>query len=47
MILESVFLLGLITGLVAGLILFYIIFHDDFRAVEEFNQRQERYKKMI
>ena len=47
MILESVFLLGLITGLVVGLILFYIIFRDDFRAVEEFNQRQERYKKMI
>ena len=47
MILESVFLLGLITGLVAGLILFYIIFRDDFRAVEEFNQRQERYRKMI
>ena len=47
MILELTFILGLITGIVAGLILFYLIFRDDFRAVEEFNQRQERYRKMI
>ena len=46
MILEAVFILGLITGLVAGLILFYILFYEDMKAVKEFNERQEKYKKM-
>ena len=47
MILELTFILGLTTGIVAGLILFYFIFRDDFRAVEEFNKRQEDYKRRI
>lgn len=47
MILELIFLIGLTTGTVAGLILFYIIFREDMKAVEEFNERQERYKRMI
>ena len=47
MILECVFILGLTTGTVAGLILFYIIFREDMKAVDEFNDRQKRYRKMI
>ena len=47
MILEMIFSLGLITGIVAGLILFYFIFRDDFKAVDEFNRRQEDYKKRL
>ena len=47
MIFELVFIIGLITGLVAGLILFYILFREDFKALDEFNDRQERYRKMI
>lgn len=47
MILELVFLLGLTSGLSAGIILFYILFYDDIRAVKKFNERQEKYKRMI
>jgi len=47
MILELSFLIGLITGLCAGLILFYILFYEDLKALKEFNERQERYRKMI
>ena len=46
MILELVFLLGLITGIIAGLILFYILFHDDLKAADDFEERQKKYKKM-
>ena len=47
MILEIVFILGLCTGLITGLILFYILFHDDLKALDEFEERQEKYRKMI
>ena len=47
MIFEIFFLLGLITGLLAGLILFLIIYSDDLKALEEFEDRQERYRRMI
>ena len=47
MILESIFLLGLITGLTAALILFYILDYEDRKSKKEFDERQERYKKMI
>ena len=47
MILELTFLIGLTTGSIAGLILFYILFHDDIKTVKEFNDRQERYRKLI
>ena len=47
MILELIFIFGLITGVIAGLILFYILFHDDLKALDDFDERQERYKKMI
>ena len=46
MILEIIFLTGLFTGLVAGLILFYFLFHDDLKAADEFEERQQKYKKM-
>ena len=47
MILELVFLFGLIVGLLAALILFYFLFHDDLKALDDFDERQERYRKMI
>lgn len=47
MILEIVFIIGLITGLVAGLILFYFLFREDLKALDEFNKRQEKYRKII
>lgn len=47
MIIEFVFLLGLLTGLATGLILFYILFHEDLKALDEFEERQEKYKRMI
>lgn len=47
MIIGIIFLLGLTTGLVAGLILFYILFHDDLKALDKFDKRQERYRRMI
>lgn len=47
MILELTFILGLTTGIVTGLILFYILFRDDLKAMDEFEERQERYRKMI
>lgn len=47
MILELVFIIGLILGLVAGLILFYLLFREDFKALDEFEERQEKYRKMI
>ncbi|WP_295588764.1 hypothetical protein [uncultured Methanobrevibacter sp.] len=47
MILELVFIIGLITGLVAGLIVFYLLFREDFKALDEFEERQEKYRKMI
>lgn len=47
MIFELCFLIGVITGLCAGLILFYILYRDDLKALDEFEKRQERYRKMI
>lgn len=47
MILELVFILGLTTGLVAGLILFYLLFGEDLKALDDFEERQQKYKKMI
>lgn len=47
MILEIVFIIGLITGLSAGLILFYILDYEDRKAKDEFDERQENYKRMI
>ena len=47
MIIEMVFLLGLTTGIFAGVILFFIIFYEEIKAVKEFNERQEKYRKMI
>ena len=47
MILELIFISGLITGLLAGLILFYFLFHDDLKALDDFDERQEKYKRMI
>ena len=47
MIYEIAFLLGLTVGLVAGLILFYFLFYEDLKALDEFEERQERYRKMI
>lgn len=47
MILKLTFILGLTTGIVTGLILFYILFRDDLKAMDEFEERQERYRKMI
>ena len=47
MILKLCFLIGLATGLCAGSIIFYIIFHSDIKAVKEFNERQEMYKRRI
>ena len=47
MIFEMVFLFGLITGCMASLILFLIIYREDIKASEEFDERQERYKRMI
>lgn len=46
MLFEIVFIMGLITGLLAALILFLIIFREN-KASKEFDERQERYKKMI
>lgn len=42
MIVEMVFILGLITGLMAALILFLIIFRED-----DFSKRQKRYRRMF
>ena len=47
MILELVFLLGLISGYVASLILFYLLFGEDLKALDEFEKRQESYKRML
>ena len=47
MILELIFLTGLFTGLLAGLILFYFLFYDDLKALDDFDERQQRYRKMI
>ena len=47
MILEVVFILGLCTGFLAGLILFFICEYEDRKARKEFDERQERYKRMI
>ena len=47
MILELVFILGLIVGLSAALILFFISSYEDKKAEKEFDERQERYKRMI
>lgn len=46
MILECVFLLGVITGLAASLIIFLFISHEERKAKKEFDERQEKYKKM-
>lgn len=46
MILELVFIIGLGTGLLAGLILFFICEYEDRKARKEFDERQEKYKKM-
>ena len=45
--LQICFLIGLTTGIIASGILFYIIFYEDIKAVKEFNERQERYRRMI
>ena len=47
MMLELTFLIGLIVGLLTALILFYFLFHDDLKAADDFEERQERYRKMI
>lgn len=47
MILELVFILGLITGMLASLILFSIIYYDEIKASKDFEERQEQYKRMI
>lgn len=44
MIIELTFLIGLTTGLIAALILFLIVFR---KKDDDFEKRQERYKKMI
>ncbi len=46
MILELIFLSGLATGIFASLIL-VLIFYKEGRASKEFDERQEKYKKMI
>jgi len=46
-ILDIVFLLGLTTGILTAVILFYIFYYEDIKAVKEFNERQEHYRKMI
>ena len=44
---QICFIIGLATGLLASSILFYIIFYEDIKAVKEFNERQEHYRRMI
>lgn len=46
-ILQICFFIGLILGVLAGIILFYTIFYEDMKAVDEFNKRQEHYKKWL
>lgn len=46
MILELIFLSGLATGIIASLIL-VLIFYKEEKASKEFDERQEKYKKMI
>lgn len=46
-ILQIAFFIGLICGIIAGLILFYTIFYEDMKAVEDFNKRQDHYRKWL
>ena len=46
MILELIFLSGLFTGVLASLIL-VLFFYRESKADKEFDERQEKYKKMI
>lgn len=48
MIIGIIFLLGLTTGLVAGFLIHNIfILYGDLNSKKKFNERQERYRKMI
>ena len=44
---EIVFLMGLFTGVLAGLILVLFFYREEKKAEKEFDERQEKYKKMI
>lgn len=46
MILELFFLAGLFTGVLASLILVIFFYREDKRS-REFDERQEKYKRMI
>ena len=46
MILELSFIFGLINGMFASLILFLIFYWEEIKASKEFDERQEKYKKM-
>lgn len=47
MILELTFLLGILVGDLSSFLIFYLLFRDDLKALDEFEKRQERYRKMI
>lgn len=47
MILELIFLSGLCTGILASLILVLFFYREEKKAEKEFDERQEKYKKMI
>ena len=42
-----VFLMGLSVGLLASIILFLIFYRKEIKAMKEFDERQEQYKRMI
>lgn len=44
---QLAFLIGFGTGIFVCTVLFFIIFYEDIKAVREFNDRQEKYRKMI
>ena len=46
MILELIFLSGLATGVFASLIIVIFFYRED-KSSKEFDERQEKYKKMI
>ncbi len=46
MILELIFLSGLATGILASIIL-VLIFYKEEKASKDFEERQEKYKRMI
>ena len=48
MILELVFILGMIVGFLSAGILFFIFFPiSEYRSKKKFEKRQERYRRMI